>query len=302
MPIFYDPLISKLVTWGDTREHALSRMRRALAEYHVRGIKTTIPFFRWILDDEDFVAGRFDTSFIDDKLAGATAIRCVRPTRNTKSLRRSRRHLPQIARTPFATAGAGRVEPLAFERTTRTAFSDNTTVKFEPEVGDRLRTVEIRRRADGLSTSSSTGAPVSSTSAQWARRVGRCWCATASTVSRAVSKRPCLPRRGDSGFDVQIDGFHIPVQLKGGLGRRTRDVGTGGAGSGVERVNAPMPGKSRACAGAPGDAVKARQSLVVVEAMKMENELRAARDGRVREVFVSQGQSVDAGTPLVVVE
>ena len=61
VPIFYDPLISKLVTWGDTREHALSRMRRALAEYHVRGIKTTIPFFRWILDDEDFVAGRFDT-------------------------------------------------------------------------------------------------------------------------------------------------------------------------------------------------------------------------------------------------
>ena len=70
VPIFYDPLISKLITWGDTREHALGRMRRALAEYEVRGIKTTIPFFKWILEDEDFKAGRFDTAFIDRKLGG----------------------------------------------------------------------------------------------------------------------------------------------------------------------------------------------------------------------------------------
>ena len=65
VPIFYDPMISKLIAWGDTREHALQRMRRALAEYEVRGIRTTIPFFRWILDNEDFRAGRFDTTFID---------------------------------------------------------------------------------------------------------------------------------------------------------------------------------------------------------------------------------------------
>jgi acetyl/propionyl-CoA carboxylase alpha subunit len=64
-------MISKLITWGDTRDHALQRMRRALAEYEVRGIKTTIPFFKWILEDADFKAGRFDTSFIDRKLGGA---------------------------------------------------------------------------------------------------------------------------------------------------------------------------------------------------------------------------------------
>ena len=71
VPIFYDPMISKLITWGDTRDQALQRMRRALAEYEVRGIKTTIPFFKWILEDADFKAGRFDTSFIDRKLGGA---------------------------------------------------------------------------------------------------------------------------------------------------------------------------------------------------------------------------------------
>ncbi|MCA1583373.1 MAG: acetyl-CoA carboxylase biotin carboxylase subunit [Acidobacteria bacterium] len=68
VPLFYDPMISKLITWGEDRPQALARMRRALAEYEVHGIKTTIPFFRWVLDDEDFLAGRFDTTFIDRKL------------------------------------------------------------------------------------------------------------------------------------------------------------------------------------------------------------------------------------------
>jgi acetyl-CoA carboxylase biotin carboxylase subunit len=69
VPIHYDPMISKLITWGEDRPHALARMRRALAEYDVRGIKTTIPFFQWILEDPDFLAARFDTTFIDRKLA-----------------------------------------------------------------------------------------------------------------------------------------------------------------------------------------------------------------------------------------
>jgi len=68
VPIFYDPMISKLIAWGDDRTQALARMRRALREYEVHGIKTTLPFFRWALDDPDFLAGRFDTTFIDRKL------------------------------------------------------------------------------------------------------------------------------------------------------------------------------------------------------------------------------------------
>jgi len=74
VPIHYDPMISKLITWGESRTHALARMRRALGEYDVRGIKTTIPFFQWVLDDEDFVAGRFDTGFIDRKLGARNGV------------------------------------------------------------------------------------------------------------------------------------------------------------------------------------------------------------------------------------
>ena len=65
VPIDYDPLISKLAAWGATRDEAVGRMRRALGEYHIEGIKTNISFFLEILDQEDFRRGDFDTGFID---------------------------------------------------------------------------------------------------------------------------------------------------------------------------------------------------------------------------------------------
>jgi acetyl-CoA carboxylase biotin carboxylase subunit len=63
--IYYDPMISKLATWGRTRLEAIERMRRALDEYAVGGIKTTLPFFREIMRDEEFVEGKLDTGFIE---------------------------------------------------------------------------------------------------------------------------------------------------------------------------------------------------------------------------------------------
>jgi acetyl-CoA carboxylase biotin carboxylase subunit len=63
--IYYDPMISKLAVYGRTRQEAIERMRRALREYEVGGIKTTLPFFREIMEDEEFISGRLDTSFIN---------------------------------------------------------------------------------------------------------------------------------------------------------------------------------------------------------------------------------------------
>ena len=62
--IYYDPMISKFAVYGKDREEAICRMRRALAEYEIGGIKTTLPFFREVLEDEEFVAARIDTEFI----------------------------------------------------------------------------------------------------------------------------------------------------------------------------------------------------------------------------------------------
>jgi len=65
VPIDYDPLISKLVAWGSTRDEAIDRMQRALSEYRIEGVRTNLNFFKEVLSHPDFRKGEFDTSFID---------------------------------------------------------------------------------------------------------------------------------------------------------------------------------------------------------------------------------------------
>ena len=64
IPIYYDPMIAKLIAWGSTREEARLRLIRAIEEYQVKGIKTTLPFGRWALQQPAFIEGNFDTNFI----------------------------------------------------------------------------------------------------------------------------------------------------------------------------------------------------------------------------------------------
>ena len=80
VPIFYDPMISKLVAWAEDRPRAIARMRRALGEYVVAGIKTTVPFFAWLLEQPEFLAGRFHTTYLDEVLASRNGRPFVEPT------------------------------------------------------------------------------------------------------------------------------------------------------------------------------------------------------------------------------
>lgn len=65
IPVFYDPMISKLIAYGQTRQQAIARLRRAIAEYEIAGPGHNLPFLEFILGHEEFVSGRFDTGFID---------------------------------------------------------------------------------------------------------------------------------------------------------------------------------------------------------------------------------------------
>ena len=63
---YYDPLISKLVVWGETRPQAILRMRRALEEYRIVGVRTNIPFHQMMMDSQHFMAGQYDTRFVEE--------------------------------------------------------------------------------------------------------------------------------------------------------------------------------------------------------------------------------------------
>jgi acetyl-CoA carboxylase biotin carboxylase subunit len=66
--IYYDPLVSKLVVWGATRAEAIARMTRALSEYEVSGVRTSLPFLRWMLGEPAFARGEFHTGYLDELL------------------------------------------------------------------------------------------------------------------------------------------------------------------------------------------------------------------------------------------
>lgn len=171
-------------------------------------------------------------------------------------------------------------------------------MQFQIEVGETTRTVVVEKVAD--------------TATQFRVSVnGRVHIVDArrlspSTLSLLVANKTIeaaiTPERERGAFTIGVNGQAVPVQMRtAGAGRRAKD-GSGAAGSGPQKVVAPMPGKVVRVLVQPGDEVKPKQGLVVVEAMKMENELKAVRAGRVRDVLVSEGRSVDAGAVLVIVE
>jgi biotin carboxyl carrier protein len=106
-------------------------------------------------------------------------------------------------------------------------------------------------------------------------------------------------RAGDCVVDIGGETYSVQVEEHTRYIIRTRGGAAGGAGS--QTVKAPLPGKITHVSVQAGDAVTAGQSLLVIEAMKMENELKASGAGTVREVRVTAGQAVNAGDVLVVI-
>jgi biotin carboxyl carrier protein len=100
---------------------------------------------------------------------------------------------------------------------------------------------------------------------------------------------------------VSLRGRTVGVMLNGRRSRHGAADATGAA-DGEQAVTAPMPGRVVRLLVGAGDDVTVRQGLVVVEAMKMENELRSPKAGRVKEVSVTAGASVEAGRVLLVIE
>ena len=168
---------------------------------------------------------------------------------------------------------------------------------YEVEVNGQIRQVTVRRRDDRF--------VVVVGDREWLVDAAP---AGAHVLSLLVDRSPAVLSRELSIATDPVDGQLVvsvgAVAVKVGLsGRRRwgRKDDDSRSGTGPQRIVAPMPGKIVRILAAPGTTVQARQPVVVVEAMKMENELRATVEGVVSDVLVREGQSVDAGTLLAIV-
>jgi acetyl-CoA/propionyl-CoA carboxylase, biotin carboxylase, biotin carboxyl carrier protein len=216
---FYDNLVGKLIVWGADRDVAIARMLRALDEFQVGGIATTIPADKAILAHPDFRAGEHSTKWVEDRLdlssVGVTAL-------------------------PGALAdGADGAES-------------------EPKVR-RDVDVEVNGKRFGVTV--------------W---VPESQAAAAVAAGGAAGGRVATKRR------------------------RSTAAASGGAGSGD--VTVPMQGTIVKVLVAPGDSVDVGQTVCVLEAMKMENNIAAEKAGTIKELRVEAGQSVGSGDVIATIE
>lgn len=171
---------------------------------------------------------------------------------------------------------------------------------YEVDINGRTRRVEIERakehyivRIDGQQHV----ADVTVINGVWSLILGDNGARRSYEV--AIAEHP--PASGN--LSVHVDGRLITAAVgaaRGSWARRGHDAGPGA--TGPASVKAPMPGKVVKILVKPGDTVAARQGIAVVEAMKMENELRAPKAGTVAQIKVAEGTSVEAGTVLVIIE
>lgn len=166
-------------------------------------------------------------------------------------------------------------------------------MRFDVEVADRAHTLQIERTPDGRFQVWVDGDA-------YAVDVRQTDVGLSLVFEDGRSLEAAATPQAGGQWLVQLP--HVDVEVVVDGQRHGRRGAGGPSGAGAQRVNAPMPGRVVRVLVAVGDEVAHRQGLIVVEAMKMENELGAPKAGRVTEIAVVEGVSVEAGRLLIVIE
>ena len=169
---------------------------------------------------------------------------------------------------------------------------------FEIDINGRTRSVGVERVAGAGHYRVTVDGRMHDVDAIHVGEFGLSLLVDGVAASREIAVAPATAR---GELLIAFEGRTVPASVNA---RRTGRAATdaGGHAHGEQAVKAPMPGRVVRVLVQPGDEVALRQGVVVVEAMKMENELRAPKAGRVKEVAVEAGASVEAGRVLVVIE
>ena len=259
---FYDPMIAKVITYGPTRDVALSRLSQALADTEVAGTVTNLAFLGALAGHDGFMRGEVDTGLIGRDLEALTAAPDPQP-----------RHAVAAAMALTGLDTGGDMTGFSLWQPLRRAV--------QLACGDDVLDIHVE-----VLGSDAQAWHVDGTTVQAHRRQGT-W---------IIDGRPA-PNTSIAGDVITVfDQYGIAFRAIDLL-----DVTAGATGDG-NLIEAPMPGLVKAVFTAPGAKVAKGDRLAMLEAMKMEHALLALRDGIVAEVLVSQGDQVSAGAALVRLE
>ena len=278
---FYDPLIAKIIAWGEDREAARARLQRALADTAILGVATNLGSLHRVVGDPDFAAADIDTGFIDRRRAAL-----LPPPQPVPDIALAAAALSRLLGQAEAAAGS-----TAADRFTPWARVDGWRLNGAAAP----QSLVFRHANEELAVAAVTEG------AGWRLRLGERDCQAAAE------------RRPDGRLAVTLDGRTLPLRVLEHDGELAVFLAGDswhftavdpllpppGADAGAGRLTAPMPGRVIQLLVAPGEAVRRGQPMMVIEAMKMEHTIAAPRDGVVETVHYRAGDPVEEGAELI---
>uniref|UniRef100_A0A8K9XKR4 Propionyl-CoA carboxylase alpha chain, mitochondrial n=1 Tax=Oncorhynchus mykiss TaxID=8022 RepID=A0A8K9XKR4_ONCMY len=286
--IYYDPMISKLVTYGATRAEALQRMEAALDNYVIRGVTHNIPLLREIITHPRFISGDITTNFLPEEYPEGF--------KGHQLTSEGRRELVATAAALYVSA------QLRSQR-----FLGNLRVSTTPQEQRQWELcVELEKGSHTVAVSRSGSTFTVEVDGVTVEVSGEWNLASALlpvTINRTPRVLQCLSRDAGGDITLQYLGTQFKVRVLSQL------VSTLSAHM-PEKVpedtssilRSPMPGSVVAVSVKPGDVVAEGQEICVIEAMKMQNSLIAAKAAKVKSVHCKAGETVGEGDLLVQLE
>ncbi|QUJ77063.1 acetyl/propionyl/methylcrotonyl-CoA carboxylase subunit alpha [Sulfitobacter albidus] len=272
--MYYDPMIAKLCTWAPTRAEAIERMRVALDSFEVEGIGHNLPFLSAVMDHPIFIDGTMTTAFIEEQYPdGFEGVELAES---------------ELKRIAAATAAMHRVGEIRRARVSGRMDNHERKVGSDWNVAVQGHSFDVVISADpaGASVAFDDGSTL---------RVSGDWTPGMSLAEMTVADAPLVLKVGkiSGGFRVRTRGADLKVHVRTPLqAEMARKMPVKVPPDTSKMLLCPMPGLVVKLDVAEGDEVQEGQALCTIEAMKMENILRAERKGVVSKINAAAGDSL----------
>ncbi len=269
----YDPMMAKLITWGETRAQARSRMLHALNHYHLGGVKTNIPFLQAILKHPRFIDNALNTDFLSQ-----ASIEIAPPNPQRALLMAA--SADYLALASLENDGL-RADTFAWQMHLKSHWCAHYQIQgeaFEVKVWP-IHAHQVMFELKGLST-------------EWRiKQTGHQLC-----LDDGLQRLHALVDMRHDGVMVYTESEPLLVTRSDGLPASMPAAATN------RQLTAPMPGTVVAVLKQIGDSIQAGDTLMVLEAMKMEHAIHAPTDGVLVDIFYGMGAQVMEGAQLVALE